>query len=193
MNGHRAIPQLIPYWLATHPHCSRAFDNITELHDPNYLSTEPETCTEQSSSDDSVLCLFSFTPTSTKGSTSFLSRIIKFVQSTDSFLHSHPSSKASSGHVLQPLLDILSSERSNDEISSEMVGLLGYDELELIMQILADRINVRQEVCAVYSNPVSLSLQNCSSISSDPPTILTTLSFMIYPNVRQVICRVSQY
>ena len=67
-----------------------------------------------------------------------------------------------------------------------MVGLLGYDELELIMQILADRDNVREEVRAMYPNSFSLSLQSCSSTFSESPTILTTLSFMTYPNVCQV-------
>ncbi len=54
--------------------------------------------------------------------------------------------KGVSQNLVQPLLSILSSKRTNDEISSEMTELLGFDDLELIMNVLADRATINAEV-----------------------------------------------
>ena len=47
---------------------------------------------------------------------------------------------------MQPLLSILSSERTNEDISSDLTELLGFEDLELIMNVLADRATINAEV-----------------------------------------------
>ncbi|KAF9569347.1 Sec63-domain-containing protein [Agrocybe pediades] len=54
--------------------------------------------------------------------------------------------KADGNHIAQSLLSILSSSRSNDEISGEIAELLGYDEIELVMHILDDRSSTLQQL-----------------------------------------------
>ncbi|KAH9482395.1 Putative helicase mug81 [Psilocybe cubensis] len=54
--------------------------------------------------------------------------------------------KADADHISQSVLSILSSHRTNDEISGELCELLGYDEIELVMQILDNRSAVIQQL-----------------------------------------------
>jgi len=46
---------------------------------------------------------------------------------------------ADGDQIIQSLLSILSSPRTNDEISGEIAELLGYEEIELVMHILDNR------------------------------------------------------
>ena len=55
----------------------------------------------------------------------------------------------SNGQLLLPtLLSTLSSERPSDAISAELADAIGFDHIELIMDILADRDNVVRKVKA---------------------------------------------
>lgn len=51
---------------------------------------------------------------------------------------------------LSPLLGsiraIISSNRGDDAISGELAEIIGFDEIDLVMDILKDRIGVAQEV-----------------------------------------------
>lgn len=55
--------------------------------------------------------------------------------------------KKDSAHLVETLQSILTSNRSNDEISGELVELLGYDELDNVIGIINDRESVIEQVC----------------------------------------------
>lgn len=48
--------------------------------------------------------------------------------------------------LLDSLRSALSSPRSNDDISTELVELIGFDDIELVMEILSNRPAVVKEV-----------------------------------------------
>ncbi|KAF8974332.1 Sec63-domain-containing protein [Flammula alnicola] len=54
--------------------------------------------------------------------------------------------KPDADHLIQSLLPILSSNRTNEEISGELAELLGFDEIELIMGILDDRGSATEQL-----------------------------------------------
>lgn len=53
--------------------------------------------------------------------------------------------------LLRSLHSILSSSRPNDAISEELAEMLGFDELELLVEILDARGSITNEVCALAS------------------------------------------
>lgn len=48
--------------------------------------------------------------------------------------------------LLQPLNSLLSSSRPNDSISEELAEMIGFEEIELVMEILSERDSICQEV-----------------------------------------------
>jgi len=48
--------------------------------------------------------------------------------------------------LLEALLSALSKPLSNDEISAEVVEIIGYDDIDLVFQIIGHRVVLRQEV-----------------------------------------------
>ena len=77
-----------------------------------------------------------------------ISTLIEFVYNfrRSSASCSLSSRKDKSTSIGQSLLQILSSNRSNDEISAELAELLGFDELELVAEIVADRVELYAKV-----------------------------------------------
>lgn len=59
--------------------------------------------------------------------------------------------KADSAHLVQSLQSILTSNRTDDEISGELVELLGYDELDNVIGIINDRESVIVQVLTHFS------------------------------------------
>lgn len=55
-------------------------------------------------------------------------------------------SKPNVSPLLQPLLTIISSPQTNDEISAQLAELLGFDEITLAMDILDNRLVVKEKV-----------------------------------------------
>ena len=62
--------------------------------------------------------------------------------------------------ILQPLNSLLSSPRPDDSISEELVEMIGFEEIELSMEILNERANVCQEVKLTV-----VSLPSCDLLS----------------------------
>ncbi|KAF8558857.1 Sec63-domain-containing protein [Imleria badia] len=54
--------------------------------------------------------------------------------------------KPDSHHTLQVLVDLLSSSRTNDEISSEVAELVGFDHIELVMDLLGSRRSAAKDL-----------------------------------------------
>ena len=48
--------------------------------------------------------------------------------------------------LLQPLLAIISSPQTNDEISTQLAELIGFDEIALVVDILENRSLVKEKV-----------------------------------------------
>lgn len=48
--------------------------------------------------------------------------------------------------ILDPLLNVLSSSQSPEDISNELLELLGYEEVELVMDVVQNRSIVVVEV-----------------------------------------------
>lgn len=51
--------------------------------------------------------------------------------------------------ILNGLLSILTKRASEDEVSAELADILGYEELDLVSEILANRQVVRREVSLI--------------------------------------------
>lgn len=51
-------------------------------------------------------------------------------------------------HVLEPLLTLLSSSKANDAISEELVETVGFDNIELSMELLEKRQEAVQQISA---------------------------------------------
>lgn len=54
--------------------------------------------------------------------------------------------KAHTDQILHSLRETLTSPRTNDEIAAELTDLFGFDEIELVMQILDNRSSISQQV-----------------------------------------------
>jgi Trp operon repressor len=117
----------------------RTFNNLIDSNHESSLTTITETWNTSDLRRDSVLGRF---PTD-----SVISKLAESVQPVEaSSSCSLSCRKNKSTSVGQSLLQILSSKRTNDEISMELAELLGFDELELVAEILADRIGIYTEV-----------------------------------------------
>lgn len=46
-------------------------------------------------------------------------------------------------------MDLLSSSRTNDEISSEVAELVGFDHIELVMDLLGSRLSAAKDVSPI--------------------------------------------
>ncbi|KAH7916335.1 Sec63-domain-containing protein [Hygrophoropsis aurantiaca] len=57
---------------------------------------------------------------------------------------------------LKPLLTILSSSRPNDEISSEVTDIIGFDDIELVMQLLDQRPSIVKELSTYVESSTPL-------------------------------------
>ncbi|CAA7259895.1 unnamed protein product [Cyclocybe aegerita] len=68
--------------------------------------------------------------------------------------------KSDSDHLVQSLLQILSSIRTNDEISNELTELLGFDEIETIVKILDNRYAVVEELSANRASETTVTPPN---------------------------------
>ena len=66
-------------------------------------------------------------------------------------LHRKPELEPLLPSLLPSLLSLLSSPRANDTISEELVDMLGFDNIEVSMQLLEDRQNAVQEL-SLYLN-----------------------------------------
>lgn len=86
-----------------------------------------------------------------------LTRILAYVTRLlhgDNYAHPfHRLPSASS--LLAPLNSILASERASDTVSGEIVELLGFDEINLVMDILCNRQAVSREV-AISTDAIAL-------------------------------------
>jgi len=123
----------------------RILNNVSDPNDSSLLASMTETWNISDDSDsrrDSVLGQFP--------ADSVISRLAEFVflQFVDArVLHSSLFSRKDNSKSLgQSLFQILSSKRTNDEISNELAKLLGFEELELVAEILADRFGICTEV-----------------------------------------------
>ena len=74
--------------------------------------------------------------------------------------------------LLDAISSALSSPRSDDAISEELFDLIGYDHIELVMEILQNRAGVVQEV-----RPSSTQASRCSS----PPRFKLTTRREFFP------------
>ncbi|TCD67667.1 hypothetical protein EIP91_012033 [Steccherinum ochraceum] len=63
----------------------------------------------------------------------------------------HPSASS----LLEPLNILLSSERPNDAVSEELIEMLGFEAIELVMDVLSDRRTISQETSAYLSRSSS--------------------------------------
>ncbi|KAF9247180.1 Sec63-domain-containing protein [Melanogaster broomeanus] len=106
---------------------SMAFD-----HDDSRLQTSDEDISPWST----VLDLFSSLDIESSATSSLLRRIIRRGTISDS----------DSSHVLEVLADLLSSSRTNDAISTEVAELVGFDNIELVMELLESRSSAAKEL-----------------------------------------------
>lgn len=73
----------------------------------------------------------------------------RFIMANDPYVNRHQSVSS----LLQPLNDLLSSERPNDSVSEEVVEMLGFDAIELVVDILNDRHSLSREVIVLLPDP----------------------------------------
>lgn len=51
-------------------------------------------------------------------------------------------------HVLEHLLSVLSSDKTDDAISEELVEIIGFDHMDLSMELLENRADARDQISA---------------------------------------------
>jgi N-terminal helicase PWI domain len=56
----------------------------------------------------------------------------------------------------EPVTAILQSERPNDDISSELVELLGFEEVELVMELISNRSKIVEHLAVSLSSWIPL-------------------------------------
>ncbi|THV08678.1 Sec63-domain-containing protein [Dendrothele bispora CBS 962.96] len=83
-------------------------------------------------------------------------------------------SKANVEHLLEPLLSTLSSNRRDDEISADLAELIGFEDIELVMEIMHERstfVETLRQYCLSIKNPTRVSE---AGSNGDHPTSLSS-------------------
>ncbi|KAG6868444.1 hypothetical protein C0993_002582 [Termitomyces sp. T159_Od127] len=66
--------------------------------------------------------------------------------------------KQSLSPLLDSIRDIISSHREDDVISGQLAEIIGFDDIDLVMDILKDRSGVAQELRATFSRNLAASI-----------------------------------
>ena len=66
--------------------------------------------------------------------------------------------------VLHSLSDLLSSPRPDDAISEQLAEILGFEELDLAMEVLNDRQTVARDVCQLFELATEVVLSTSDDI-----------------------------